>query len=89
MEPLTRLRVVMSGLVSVQALTEHYGLSKSTLYELIKSDPTFPYVNVGLRKKYMIDGERFEMWLKERTEKQKSEQFGLPTASGLLEKYRK
>jgi predicted DNA-binding transcriptional regulator AlpA len=89
MQPVTKLRLVPSGLVSVKALAAQYGVSKSTLYELVKSDPTFPYKNVGLRKKFMIDAAEFKIWLEARTEKQKDDHFGLPTASGLLEKYGK
>lgn len=89
MQSPTRLRLVQSGLVSVKALASQYGVSKSAIYELIKSDPTFPYVNVGLTKKFMIDAAKFEIWIESRTERQRNEQFGLPTASQILGKYKK
>jgi predicted DNA-binding transcriptional regulator AlpA len=79
----------ISGLVSVRVLADQYGISKSTLYELIQSDPTFPYKNVGLRKKFMIDAAKFDVWLDARTENQRNDRFGLPTAHVLLEKYQR
>lgn len=86
---MTKLRLVADGMVSVKALAIHYGMSKSTLYALIRSDPTFPYLNVGLKKKLMIEAAKFEMWLNARTDKQKDEHFGLPAANGLIGKRRK
>lgn len=86
---MNQLRLVPSGLVTIKILSSQYGISKSTLYELIKSDPTFPYKNVGLKKKFMIDAAKFEQWLEGRTDRQKDDRFGLPTASGLLERRRK
>lgn len=89
MPSITKLRLEPSRLVSVRTLATDYGISKSTLYELIKSDPTFPYKNVGLRKKFMIDTEKFEAWLETRTENHRNDHFGLPTAHVLLETYQK
>lgn len=89
MLPLTNLRLVACGLVSVKALAGQYGIAKSTLYELIKSDPNFPYKNVGLKKKFMIDVAEFESWLTMRTQKQKGEAFNLPPADELLRRPRK
>lgn len=85
---MNQLRLVPSGLVSVKALATQYGISKSTLYELIKSDPTIPYRNVGLKKKLMIDAIQFEQWLEARTDRQKDDRLGLTTAYGLLERRR-
>ncbi len=89
MQALTKPRLVTNGLVSVKELAAQYGISKSAVYELIKSDPTFPYKNVGAKKKFMIDAAKFAVWLESRTEKQKDDHFGLPTAHGLLEKYKR
>ena len=85
----TGLRLVPKGVATVKELSVQYGISKSTLYEMIKSDPRFPYKNVGVRKKFMIDVAKFESWLEDRTEKQKCEHFGLSMATELLGKYRK
>ena len=84
-----KLLSVSDGLMSIKTVSTQYGVSKSTLYELIKTDPTFPCVNVGLKKKLMIDAEKFTVWVEARTERQKQSHFGLSTIGGLLEKYRK
>ena len=89
MGTVSSLRLVPSGLISVQALAAQYGISKSSVYELIKSDPTVPYVNVGVKKKLMIDRARFQLWLDHRTNTEKDERFSLSTAAGLLEKYKR
>lgn len=51
---------------------------------LINRNPDFPYVNVGLKKKFMVDVAQFEIWMKERTKKQKHEHFAIPSAVDLM-----
>jgi predicted DNA-binding transcriptional regulator AlpA len=89
MPPATNLKVVAADMVTVRTLAHQYGMSKSAVYELIKSDPTFPYKNVGLKKKLMVSLAEFENWVNERTEKQKETQFNLPSAMGLWERFSK
>lgn len=89
MQSVPHLKLVPSGLVSVKTIASRYGISKSTLYEMIKIESDFPYVNVGLKKKIMIKAPEFDSWLHSRTEKQKSMLLKLPTAEHILEKYRK
>jgi hypothetical protein len=71
-------------LVSVKALAARYGLNKAAIYGSIKTDPTFPYANVGLKKKFMIDVCHFETWLARRTDRQKHEHFAIPSTADLL-----
>jgi len=54
---------------------------------LIKSEPNFPYINVGLKKKYMIDLAKFYTWLNERTEQQKHDRLGIPTTVDLMKAF--
>lgn len=89
MEQVTQLKLVPSGFVGVRIIASRYGISKSTLYDLIRSDPNFPYVNVGLKKKIMINAVEFDSWLQSRTKEQKAAHFKLPTADELLKKYKK
>jgi excisionase family DNA binding protein len=89
MRSITRLTLVPKEYVSVKELAQRSGISKSTVYEWIRSDPSFPYRNVGLKKKLMIHSAKFESWIEQRTEKEKNEHFGLSTGNDLLEKYRK
>ncbi len=70
-------------LVAVKALALKYGVGPATIYEFIKTEPDFPYVNVGVKKKFLIDVNKFDIWLTERTKKQKHEHFAIPTALDL------
>lgn len=71
-------------LLSVKALAARYGITKAAIYGFIKTDPTFPYANVGLKKKFVIDVAHFETWLTRRTDKEKHEHFATPSTADLL-----
>lgn len=77
------------GLVTVKRLAALYGVSASSVYSLIKTDPSFPWLNVGLKKRYMVDVMKFEKWLEERNKKERSEIFDLPSATELLKRYKR
>lgn len=83
------LSIRPKGYVGIAALARYLGISKSSIYDLIKSDPTFPYKNVGLKKKYVVDIDESEQWLSARTKKQKDEAFKIPTGAELLGRYKK
>jgi predicted DNA-binding transcriptional regulator AlpA len=89
MASMTKLWLVPSGMVSVKALAAQYGISKSTLYELIRADPTFPYKNIGAKKKFMVDAAMFEKWIEARTERERDNHFGLSTANEVLGKHKR
>lgn len=61
-----------------------YGISQWLLYHHIKNDPTFPYVNVGVKKRLLINPEKLEAWLTNRTMAQTYEGHNLPTLKELL-----
>ena len=84
MKTARQLRLVSEGYVSVKELAARYGVSTSTLYELIRTDPTFPCRNVGAKKRFVIDEAEYEVWLTERDRKQKDKTFNLQTADKLL-----
>lgn len=75
-------------LVSVRQLAAIYGIAASTLYAHIQADPTFPYMNIGLGRKFLIDRKRFEEWLIQKTEREKRRHFGIPTALELTEAFK-
>ena len=77
------------GLLTVKELSSRYGLSRASIYEFIKHDPTFPYQNVGMKKKYVVNAEAFNVWLEERTKAEKKAHFRIPDAKELMERYRK
>lgn len=43
---------------------EKYNLSRYMIYNTIKTDESFPVVDLGPKKNYRIDLNGFEMWLK-------------------------
>lgn len=61
-----------------------YGISQWLIYDHIKSDPTFPSVNVGLKKRLLIRLEHFDKWLNDRSHKQVLETHNLPSSSDLI-----
>lgn len=70
---------------SVKEVSAMYGISQWLIYHHIKFDPTFPFVNVGIRKKLLIAPRSFEEWLTSRTQRQVMQDYNLPTAKELLE----
>lgn len=73
---------------SVKDVSKVYGISIWTIYELIKSDPHFPYRNIGLKKKLVVDVEAMEAWLTERTKRDRQIEMQVPSAEELLTKRR-
>ncbi len=57
----------MKRLKTINEISHEFGVSKTILYSQIKTDPTFPVVNIGLKKKYMIDTTSYLAWLKKQT----------------------
>lgn len=41
-------------------------VSEWTIYSLIKSDTTFPFLNIGRKKKFVVDNSNFRIWLNDR-----------------------
>ncbi|MFP5491659.1 MAG: helix-turn-helix transcriptional regulator [Bacteriovoracia bacterium] len=72
-------------LYSIKEVARMYGISQWLIYHHIKSDPTFPYVNVGVKKKYLIGPEKLDQWLRDRTQKHMMKEHHLPSSHELLE----
>jgi hypothetical protein len=72
--------------VSVKEIASKYCMGIRVLYNLIKTDPNFPYVNMGVKKKLMIDHEAFETWLMRRTYQEQKNQFRIPDLMELTNK---
>lgn len=70
--------------LSVKETAEKYGISVWTIYELIKGDPSFPYRNIGLKRKFVVLADEFEKWLEVRTKREKHTEMRIPTADELL-----
>lgn len=78
-----------SELLTVKDLAARYDLNKNQIYIFIKSDPSFPYKNIGLKKKLVINVADFETWLNDRTAKEKAFNLKITPATELLERFRK
>jgi predicted DNA-binding transcriptional regulator AlpA len=77
-----------SRFVTIKELSRLYGLKMGSIYAFIKTEPNFPYVNVGIKKRFLIDVIEFESWLMERTKKQKREHFAIPSAVDLIKVFK-
>jgi hypothetical protein len=81
-------QVAASGdrFVSIKEIASRYRVSDWTLYRFIKTDPTFPYLNVGLKKKFVIDEGAFRIWMEQRTRRERSRHFRIPSGEDLLQR---
>src|SRR5689334_8878652 len=81
-------RVIMSlgeSLLSIREVKETYNLSYYTLYGLIKTDPSFPCLNIGPKKNYRIQRDLFAQWLKDKFNQRQQKSFEIPTTEELLQ----
>jgi predicted DNA-binding transcriptional regulator AlpA len=76
-------------LVTVKRLAAFYGLTLNSIYTLIKTDLSFPYKNVGVKKKYMVEIAEFEKWLNSRATTEKNQTLNIPKAADLIKRYQK
>ncbi len=70
--------------LSVREVVNKYKISTWAIYQYIKYDPTFPYSNVGHKKKFIVNENFFKEWLQRRTEKEKKSKGQLVKARDLL-----
>lgn len=72
-------------LYTIKEVAKMYGINQWLIYHHIKSDPTFPFVNVGVKKRFLINIERFDSWLENRSKKHVLESHNLPSSNELME----
>jgi predicted DNA-binding transcriptional regulator AlpA len=82
--PLVETKISQKRFYSIKEVSAMYGISQWLIYHHIKTDPTFPFVNVGIKKKLLIEPKAFEEWVSSRTRKQVHQDFNLPSAKELL-----
>ncbi len=82
--PSNMAKVPEKRFFTIKEISTMYGISQWLIYHHIKNDPTFPFLNVGIKKKLLIELKVFEEWLALRTRKQVQQEFNLPTAQELL-----
>lgn len=83
--PSSEMKISEKRFYSIKEVSVLYGIGQWLIYQHIKTDPTFPFVNVGIKKKLLIELKAFETWLAGRTKKQVLTEFNLPTAKDLME----
>lgn len=83
--PLDQAKTPPKRFYSIKEVSNMFGISQWLIYAHIKSDPTFPYVNVGLKKKLLIDITKFDEWILKRSKTEVEQNFNLPTAQELLQ----
>lgn len=60
----------MDRMLTINEAASKYKISKTTLYRLIRSDPQFPWQNVGEKKKYILSDPLLKRWLAKRSARQ-------------------
>ena len=76
--------VSLERFYSIREVSKMYGISQWLLYHHLKTDPSFPYTNIGVKKKFLIELEEFDRWLEKKS--QKRTQSFLSSSRGPLEK---
>ncbi|OFZ18976.1 MAG: hypothetical protein A2X94_13590 [Bdellovibrionales bacterium GWB1_55_8] len=74
----------MPELLPIKAIAERFSVSEWSLYEAIRTDPTFPVINLGPKKNYRIDPRQYGLWLREKSRRAQLKQTRIPTAAELL-----
>lgn len=55
--------------MTVKEVATMLNVSLWTVYNIIKYDPTFPYTNIGFKKKLVIEREKLNSWMEKRSQK--------------------
>jgi hypothetical protein len=74
----------LDNYLKVLEIAKLFGISPSCIYESIRIDPTFPYINLGPRKNYRINPDHFEKWLHKQSRYKSPLKLSIPTALELL-----
>jgi hypothetical protein len=71
-------------LYSIKEVSTMYGISLWALYKHIESDPSFPCVNVGIKKRFLIHLKKFDEWLINRFKRSQQERLNLLSSDELM-----
>ena len=52
--------------LTIREVSQMMRISQWSIYHMIKNDKSFPYLNVGVKKKFIIDREKLATWIKSR-----------------------
>lgn len=70
---------------SIKEVSKMFGISQWLLYHHSKTDATFPVINVGVKKKLLIDPTLLAAWIEQKTKKFKEVEHNLISSAALLE----
>ena len=73
-------------MLTIPEASKIFNMSKWALYQLIRSESSFPHRNVGLKKKYVISKIELSKWLSNRCPEQPS---AVPTGDEILRRIQK
>jgi hypothetical protein len=72
-------------LLTVSEAINKYQLTQWAVYENIKTEPTFPVINLGPRKNYRLYEGGLKNWLNRHPAKKRRDATFVPTADDILE----
>jgi excisionase family DNA binding protein len=75
----------VSPYLTVKEAAQMLKISQWTLYSLIKNDRTFPSLNIGVKKKFVIKAEGLEKWMEDRSKMLFLKERGLLSGPDLLQ----
>ena len=70
---------------SIKEVSNMFGISQWLLYHHAKTDASFPVINIGAKKKLLIDPTLLKAWIEIKTKKFKEAEHNLISSSALLE----
>jgi predicted DNA-binding transcriptional regulator AlpA len=70
--------------LTVKEVADMLRVSDWTIYNIIKTDRSFPYLNIDLKKKLVIENAKLSDWLSKRTKRLLQIESNIPTGEALL-----
>jgi len=70
--------------LTVKEVANMLRVSDWTIYNIIKTDKSFPCLNIGLKKKFVIESSKLNEWLSKRTKRLLQIENNIPTGEALL-----
>lgn len=67
-DKLLRFQLPDKQFLSIKEVATFMNVSSWSVYHLIKFDPKFPAINIGIKKKYVVDRNRLELWIYDRSQ---------------------
>ena len=59
----------METYLTIKELSKQFKISLSSLYRLASEDPSFPAINIGLKKKIIVNQASFHNWMQRKNYK--------------------